>query len=117
MAISVTVSDSRVSSLDNAASEQPHQIAMVPKSKRQKTEAAEAEAEAEGSGSGSAILKVEEDTGTSQPKRKLRAQVTVSNPERVKSTHLVGAHISAAGGVENSVGNALKIGANCFSVS
>lgn len=88
---------------------------MVPKSKRQKTEAGEAEAEAEGSGS--AILKVEEDTGTSQPKRKLRAQVTVSNPERVKSTHLVGAHISAAGGVENSVGNALKIGANCFSVS
>lgn len=38
-------------------------------------------------------------------------------PQRVKSTHLLGAHISAAGGVENSVTNALKIGANAFSVS
>lgn len=38
-------------------------------------------------------------------------------PQRVQSTHLLGAHISAAGGVENSVTNALKIGANAFSVS
>ncbi|PWN48519.1 AP endonuclease [Violaceomyces palustris] len=37
-------------------------------------------------------------------------------PERVEeSRHLVGAHVSAAGGVEKAVLNSLRVGGNCFS--
>jgi len=96
---------------------------MGPKRKRQKTEDGgalvkeEVELEDESDLTDLADEAEESKPSTSKRKRKLKATVLISNPERVKSTHLVGAHISSAGGVENSVENALKIGANCFSVS
>ena len=48
--------------------------------------------------------------------KKVQDDEPLDLPPRVQgSTHFVGAHISSAGGVENAITNARRIGANAFS--
>lgn len=54
---------------------------------------------------------VEEKTSSKRKgKAKALGQDSLKLPERTQSVWKVGAHVSAAGGVENSVSNAAKIG-------
>ncbi|EJU05244.1 AP endonuclease [Dacryopinax primogenitus] len=61
----------------------------------------------------------EDDDGEGTPKKKAKAKKAVEEQEykpRVESEMCVGAHVSAAGGVENAVLNAAAIGANAFAL-
>ncbi|KAJ4483695.1 AP endonuclease [Lentinula aciculospora] len=67
------------------------------------------------------IEKVGVKVSSTKSKRKVEASAQdvidlSSFPERVSSEWKVGAHVSAAGGVENAVLNAAKIGANAFAL-
>lgn len=62
-----------------------------------------------------------QDSGTRPKKRRRTAtedndNLTESIPTRVTSPWKIGAHVSAAGGVENTVLNAARIGANAFAL-
>ncbi|KZO97759.1 AP endonuclease [Calocera viscosa TUFC12733] len=60
-----------------------------------------------------------EDEPPKEKKTKAKAKKGMEEPEvkdRVKSDMCVGAHVSAAGGVENAVLNAASIGANAFAL-
>ncbi|KAG1742021.1 xylose isomerase-like protein [Suillus lakei] len=63
----------------------------------------------------------ESGTATKKPARKKRKKTeaeptTEAYPVRVSSPWKIGAHVSAAGGVENAVRNAAKVGANAFAI-